>query len=116
MMKSNRSILYKQKKVILTIVRWCFASGLCIVFKIHFTKVLLYLFKVLLQFNIYLAVMYIKTKSVHFDAMTITVVCWENLFELLSYGKVKDIFWIRIKFHLGRAKRRGNRRYGGSPK
>ena len=31
---------------------------------------------------------------------------------LFSYGKVKDVFWVRIKFHLGRAKRRGERRYG----
>ena len=29
---------------------------------------------------------------------------------LFSYGKVKDLsFWIRVKFHLGREKRRGKR-------
>ena len=55
--------------------------------------------------------MYIKTKSVHFDAMTITVVMLGK-FVLFSYGKVKDIF-IRIKFHLGRAKGRGKKEYGG---
>ena len=31
---------------------------------------------------------------------------------LFSYGKVRDIFWIRIKFHLGRTKGRGKRGYG----
>ena len=36
---------------------------------------------------------------------------------VISYGKVKDIFWIRIKFHLERAKGRGKRGYGErSPK
>ena len=57
--------------------------------------------------------MYIKTKSVHFDAMTITVVMLANLFVLFSYGKVKGIFWIRIIFHLGMAKGRGKWGYGG---
>ena len=33
---------------------------------------------------------------------------------LFSYGKIKDIFeGLRIKFHLGRAKGRGERGYGG---
>ena len=32
---------------------------------------------------------------------------------LFSYGKVKDFLEIRIKFHLGRTKGRGKRRYGG---
>ena len=33
---------------------------------------------------------------------------------LFSYGKVKDIFGeLKIKFHLGRAKGRGKRGYGG---
>ena len=36
--------------------------------------------------------MYIKTKSVNFDAMTITIVMLGKLFVLFSYGKVKDIF------------------------
>ena len=36
-----------------------------------------------------------------------------SLIVLFSYGKVKDIFWIRIKFHLGMAKGRGKRGYGG---
>ena len=63
----------------------------------------------------------------HFDAMTITVVMFgkfvlfssgkvKNFFwiRIKFYGKVKDIiFWIRIKFHLGRAKGRGKRGYGG---
>ena len=35
--------------------------------------------------------MYIKTKSVHFDAMKRTAVMLEK-FVLFSYGKVKDIF------------------------
>ena len=37
------------------------------------------------------------------------------LIVLFSYGKVKDkdVFLIRIKFHLGRAKGRGRRGYGG---
>ena len=57
--------------------------------------------------------MYIKTKSVHFDAMTITLVMLGK-FVLFSDGKVKDIFfWIRIKFHPGRANGRGKRGYGG---
>ena len=30
-----------------------------------------------------------------------------------SYGKVKESFWIRIKFHLGMAKGRGKSGYGG---
>ena len=33
---------------------------------------------------------------------------------LFSYGKVKDVFWIWIKFHLGRAKGRGKREVWGS--
>ena len=38
-------------------------------------------------------------------------------FVLFSYAKVKDIFWIRIKFHLGMAKGRGKRGdWGRSPK
>ena len=61
MMKSNRSILYKQKRVILTIV-----DGV-----LHLVCAV-YLRYTLLKF--YLAVMYIRTKSDHFDAMTITVV------------------------------------------
>ena len=32
---------------------------------------------------------------------------------LFSYGKVKDIFWIRIKFHLGRAKKKVRGDMGG---
>ena len=35
--------------------------------------------------------MYIKPRSFHFDAMTITVVMLVT-FVLFSYGKVKDIF------------------------
>ena len=56
--------------------------------------------------------MYIKTKSVHFDAMTITVIMLGK-FVLFPHGKVKDIFWIRIKFHLGMAKGMGKSKYGG---
>ena len=37
-------------------------------------------------------------------------------FVLFSYGKVKGFFWIRIKFHLGRAKGRGKRGYGEEAK
>ena len=49
--------------------------------------------------------------------MTITVVMLGKFVCTLSYGKVKDIFWIRIIFHLGRAKGRGKKGYGGrSPK
>ena len=34
----------------------------------------------------------------------------------LSYGKFKSVFWIRMKFHLGRAKGRGRRGlWGRSP-
>ena len=44
-MKSNRSILYKQKSVILTIVDGVLHLVLCSVFKIHFTKILLHLLK-----------------------------------------------------------------------
>ena len=44
MMKSNRSILYKQKKVILTTVDGVLPL-VCGVFKIHFMKVLLYFLK-----------------------------------------------------------------------
>ena len=92
--------------------RWCFASGLCSVFKIHFTKVLFYFLK--FYFSSYLLmVMYVKTKSVHFDVMTITVVMLGKFVCTFSYGKVKDIFWIRIRFHLGRTKGRGKRGYGG---
>ena len=55
--------------------------------------------------------MYIKTKSVHFDAMTIT--SYVGKICLYFFLMVKDIFWwIRIKFHWG-AKGRGNREYGG---
>ena len=36
--------------------------------------------------------MYIKTKSVHFDAITTTVVMLVK-FVLFSYEKIKDIFW-----------------------
>ena len=105
-MKSNRSILYKQKKVILTIVDGVLHLVCAVYLRYTLLKFTL-LLKVLLSFNIYLAVMYIKTKSVHFDAMTITVVLLGK-FVLFSYGKVKDIFvGIRIKFHLGMTKGKG---------
>ena len=40
-----------------------------------------------------------------------------SLIALFSYGKVKDVFWIRIKFHLGRAKARGKSGvWGAKPK
>ena len=58
--------------------------------------------------------MYIKAQSVHFDAMTITVVMLGKLICTFSYAKVKDTLGgIRIKFHLGRAKGRGKKGYGG---
>ena len=56
--------------------------------------------------------MYIKPKSVHFDAMTITVIMLGK-FVYTFYGKVKDIFGIKIKFDLGRAKGRHKRGDGG---
>ena len=55
--------------------------------------------------------MYIKTKSVHFDAMTITVVMLGKF--VLLMGKSRTFFWIWIEFHLGRAKGKGKRGYGG---
>ena len=73
MMKSNRSILYKQKKVILTIVD----GVLPLVSAVYLRYTLLkfyFTFKVLHKLYIHLAVMYLKTQSFHFDAMTITVV------------------------------------------
>ena len=91
MIKSNRSILYKKKWVILTIVD----SVLYLVCAVYLRYTLLkfsLLFKVLLYFNIYLAVMYMKTKSVHFDAMTITLVMLGKFVCTFSYGKVKGIF------------------------
>ena len=40
-----------------------------------------------------------------------------SLIVLFSYGKVKDVFGTRIKFHLGRAKGKGKRRiWRRSPK
>ena len=47
--------------------------------------------------------MYIKPKSVHFDAMTITVVMFGK-FVLFSYGKVKDIFWDKDQISSGEGK------------
>ena len=44
--------------------------------------------------------------------MTITVVMLGK-FVVFSYGKVKDIFWIRIKFHLGRSKGKVRGSIGG---
>ena len=56
--------------------------------------------------------MYIKTKKCSFwcndnNCSHVGKIC------TFSYGKVKDIFGIRIKFHLGRGKGRGKREYGG---
>ena len=48
-------------------------------------------------------VMYIKTKSVHFDAMTITVVMVGKICTFFLW-EGQGHFWIRIKFHLGREK------------
>ena len=51
--------------------------------------------------------MYIKTKSVHFDAITITVVMLGKFVCTFFLWEGQGHFWIRIKFHLGRAKGRG---------
>ena len=48
--------------------------------------------------------------------MTITVVTMGKFVCTFSYGKVKDIFQIRIKFHLEKAKGRSKREYGEKPK
>ena len=89
-MKSKRSILYKQKKVILTTVDGVLHL-VCAVYlrytllKFYFTfysfTLVQYLFSSTVQ----------KNKSVHFDAMIITVVMLGK-FVLFSYGKVKNIF------------------------
>ena len=50
--------------------------------------------------------MYIKTKSVHFDAMTITVVMLGK-FVFFSYGKVKDIVLDKDQISSGEGKREG---------
>ena len=57
--------------------------------------------------------MYIKTKSVHFDAMTITVVMLGKFVCTFFLWEGQGHFWIRIKFHLGRAQGKGKRGYGG---
>ena len=55
-------------------------------------------------------------KTVHFDAMTITVVYVGKIYLYFFLKERSMTFWIRIKFHLGRAKGRGKRGYGVKPK
>ena len=50
--------------------------------------------------------MYIKIKSVHFDAMTITVVMLGKFVVLFSYRKVKDIL-DKDQISSGEDKRKG---------
>ena len=56
--------------------------------------------------------MYIKTKSVHFDAMTIPLVILGKSVCTFFLWDRQGHFWIWIKLHLGRAKGRGKRGYG----
>ena len=56
--------------------------------------------------------MYIKTKSVHFDAMTVTSYVGKICLYFFLMGRSRIFFGIMIKFHLGRAKGRGRRGYG----
>ena len=57
--------------------------------------------------------MYIKTKNVLFDAMTITLVMLGKYVCTFCIGRSRTFFWIRITFHQGRPKGRGKRGYGG---
>ena len=59
--------------------------------------------------------MHIKTKSVHFDAMTKTVVMLGNLYFFLM-GRSRTFSWIRIKFNLGRQKEGVRGGMGEKPK
>ena len=58
--------------------------------------------------------MYIKMKSVHFDAMTITVVMLGKFVCTFFLWEGQGHFWIKIKFLLGMAK--GRRGMGEKPK
>ena len=58
--------------------------------------------------------MYIKTKCVQFDALTITIVMLGKFVcTFFLMGRSRTFLGIRIKFHLGRAKGRGKTGYGG---
>ena len=110
-MKSNRSILYKQKKVILTIVDGVLHL-VCAVY-LRYTSLKFYF-----TFKSFTWVQYLFSSNIHKNQKCSF---WCNDNNCSYVGKIctfflwegQGHFWIRIWFHLGRAKGRGKRGYGG---
>ena len=83
MMKNIRSILHQVEKGKSNHSRWWFASGLCTVFKINLTKVLLYFLNVYFS-SIVFTVLYIKTQKCSFlcndnDCTYVGKICWHSI-------------------------------------